>query len=225
MDESVIRSAPLFAELNDTGYLAIRERMAEHTYRRGEQVFAEGSAGDKLFVIGTGKVKLGHTAPDGREHLLGVLGPGEILGEVSLYDPGPRTATAVALAKTTLISLQHADLLRVLDARPEISQHLLRSLAVRLRRTNAAMADLIFADVPGRVAKALLDLGRRFGQQTEAGMRVTHDLTQEELAQLVGATRETVNKSLAEFSNRGWLQLDGRSVVLLDIDRLRRRAR
>lgn len=225
MDESVIRSSPLFQELNDAGYLAIRERMTEHTFRRGEEIFHEGSPGDKLFVLGSGKVKLGHTAPDGREHLLAILGPGEILGEVSLYDPGPRTATAAALAKTSLVSLQHTDLLRVLDARPEISQHLLRSLAQRLRRTNAAMADLIFSDVPGRVAKTLLDLGQRFGQPADGGLRVSHDLTQEELAQLVGATRETVNKSLAEFSNRGWLQLDGRSVILLDIERLRRRGR
>ncbi len=225
MDEAIVRAAPLFAELGDQSYLAVRERMQESTYRRGEEIFREGSPGDRLYVIGAGKVKLGHTAPDGREHLLAILGPGEILGEVSLYDPGPRTATATALAKTTVVELQHTDLLRVLDARPEISQHLLRSLAIRLRRTNNKVSDLIFSDVPGRVARALLDLGARFGQQTERGLRVTHDLTQEELAQLVGATRETVNKALAEFSSRGWLQLDGRSVVLLDIPKLRRRAR
>lgn len=225
MDESIVRSAPLFAELNDQSYLAVRERMLESTYRRGEEIFREGTPGDRLYVIGAGKVKLGHTAPDGREHLLAILGPGEILGEVSLYDPGPRTATATALAKTVVVELQHTDLLRVLDARPEISQHLLRSLAIRLRRTNDKVSDLIFSDVPGRVARALLELGARFGQHTERGLRVTHDLTQEELAQLVGATRETVNKALAEFSSRGWLQLDGRSVVLLDIPKLRRRAR
>lgn len=225
MDESIVRSAPLFAELNDQSYLAVRERMQESTYRRGEEIFREGTPGDRLYVIGAGKVKLGHTAPDGREHLLAILGPGEILGEVSLYDPGPRTATATALAKTVVVELQHTDLLRVLDARPEISQHLLRSLAIRLRRTNDKISDLIFSDVPGRVARALLELGARFGQQTERGLRVTHDLTQEELAQLVGATRETVNKALAEFSSRGWLQLDGRSVILLDIPKLRRRAR
>ena len=225
MDESIVRSAPLFAELNDQSYLAVRERMQESTYRRGEEIFREGTPGDRLFVIGAGKVKLGHTAPDGREHLIAILGPGEILGEVSLYDPGPRTATATALAKTVVVELQHTDLLRVLDARPEISQHLLRSLAIRLRKTNDKISDLIFSDVPGRVARALLELGARFGQHTERGLRVTHDLTQEELAQLVGATRETVNKALAEFSSRGWLQLDGRSVILLDIPKLRRRAR
>ncbi len=147
MDESIVRSAPLFAELNDQSYLAVRERMQESTYRRGEEIFREGTPGDRLYVVGAGKVKLGHTAPDGREHLLAIIGPGEILGEVSLYDPGPRTATATALAKTVVVELQHTDLLRVLDARPEISQHLLRSLAIRLRRTNDKVSDLIFSDV------------------------------------------------------------------------------
>ena len=86
-------------------------------------------------------------------------------------------------------------------------------------------ADLVFSDVPGRVAKALLDLGERFGVPVEGGVSVTHDMTQEELAQLVGASRETVNKALAEFSTRGWIQLDGRAVVLLDLQRLEKRAR
>ena len=98
-------------------------------------------------------------------------------------------------------------------------------MAHRLRRTNEAMSDLVFADVPGRVAKALLDLGEKFGSKTEAGIYVHHDLTQEELAQLVGASRETVNKALADFVSRGWLKLETRSVELLDLDRLSKRAR
>ena len=83
----------------------------------------------------------------------------------------------------------------------------------------------MFSDVPGRVAKALLDLGERFGQSMPDGLHVTHDMTQEELAQLVGASRETVNKALADFASRGWLRLESRSVVLLDVERLQRRAR
>ena len=102
---------------------------------------------------------------------------------------------------------------------------LLRALAQRLRRTNEAMADLVFSDVPGRVAKALLDLAERFGDESSEGLLVRHDLTQEELAQLVGASRETVNKALSEFANRGWLRLEGRSVLLIDRERLARRAR
>jgi CRP/FNR family transcriptional regulator, cyclic AMP receptor protein len=100
-----------------------------------------------------------------------------------------------------------------------------RQLAGRLRRANDVVADLVFSDVPGRVAKALLELSRRFGAPAEGGIQGAHDLTQEELAQLVGASRETVNKALADFAGRGWISLEQRSVVMLDVERLRRRAR
>jgi CRP-like cAMP-binding protein len=106
-----------------------------------------------------------------------------------------------------------------------VAEELLRALARRLRRTNESLADLVFSDVPGRVAKALLDLSTRFGVPSDEGIHVTHDLTQEELAQLVGASRETVNKALADFASRGWLRLEARAVVLIDLERLARRSR
>ena len=188
-------------------------------------VMDEDQHGDRLYVVTTGKVKLGRTAADGRENLLAVMGPGEMFGELSLFDPGPRTATATAVTATTLSGLGNSDLDPLLSQRPEVAGRLLAALARRLRRTNEAMADLVFSDVPGRVAKALLDLAQRFGVQTSDGLRVTHDLTQEELAQLVGASRETVNKALADFAGRGFLRLDGRAVVILDIERLRKRSK
>src|SRR5207302_8555625 len=135
----------------------------------------------------------------------------EMFGELSLFDPGARTATATTITDSTLASLDHDDLRPVLLARPAVAVHLLRALAQRLRRTNEAMADLVFSDVPGRIAKALLDLSERFGRPTDDGLRVAHDLTQEELAQLVGASRETVNKALADFASRGWLRLEARA--------------
>jgi CRP-like cAMP-binding protein len=109
--------------------------------------------------------------------------------------------------------------------RPEIAEQLLRVVARRLRRTNGMLADLIFTDVPGRVAKALLQFAQRFGSQEAGLLRVMHDLTQEEIAQYVGASRETVNKALADFAHRGWLRLEGKSVLILDPERLARRAR
>lgn len=225
MTEDVVRSVPVFADLDDETYAAVRGVMVSTSVRRGEVLFREGEPGDRFWVIAAGKVKLGHAAPDGRESLLAVLGPGEIVGELSVYDPGPRTATATVLAPSTFLELEHAKFLQLLQEHPALSNQLLRSLAQRLRKTNAALADLVFSDVPGRVAKALLDLAARFGRPVGSGIRVPHDLTQEELAQLVGASRETVNKSLAEFSTRGWIQLDGRAVVLLDLQRLEKRAR
>lgn len=225
MDDDVVRKAPLFAALDDEAAAALLATMARVDLPRGEALFDEGDAGDRLFVITAGKIKLGRTSSDGRENLLAVLGPGEMFGELSLFDPGPRTATATAVSDAELVGLGHTDLQAFLTGRPEVARHLLQALARRLRRTNDSLADLVFSDVPGRVAKALLDLSRRFGRQTDAGVLVAHDLTQEELAQLVGASRETVNKALADFASRGWLRLEARAVVLLDVDRLVRRAR
>ena len=225
MDDDVVRQAPLFAALDAEAASALKSTMTTVELGRGEILFHEGDPGDRLYVIVDGKVKLGRASGDGRENLLAILGPGEMFGELSLFDPGPRNATATAVADTTLIGLGSDDLGSWLDGRPDVSRQLLSALARRLRRTNEALADLVFSDVPGRVAKALLDLSERFGRPTDDGLRVAHDLTQEELAQLVGASRETVNKALADFASRGWLRLEARAVVLLDIERMRRRAR
>lgn len=224
MDDVLLRT-PLFAALDDEAASALRSTMTEHRARKGTVIFAEGEPGDRLYVIIRGKVKLGRTAPDGRENLIAVLGPSEMFGELSLFDPGPRTATATALTDVTVRGLSHTALRPWLTGRPEVAEALLKALATRLRRTNEALADLVFSDVPGRVAKALIDLAQRFGQDTPDGMLVKHDLTQEELAQLVGASRETVNKALADFAGRGWIRLEPRSVLLLDSERIHRRAR
>jgi CRP/FNR family transcriptional regulator, cyclic AMP receptor protein len=223
--EGVLRRAPLFDGLDDEAARALRHQMAELKLSRGEHLFMEGDDGDALYVVIDGKMKLTRAASDGRENLLSVIGPGEMFGELSLFDPRPRTSSAVAVTDTRLAALAHDELRDWLTGRPDVSLHLLRALAQRLRRANDVMADLVFTDVPGRVAKALLDLADRFGEVTTEGLQVHHDLTQEELAQLVGASRETVNKALADFAARGWLTLSAKSVLIIDADRLARRAR
>ena len=218
-------TAPLFAGMDEESSRALIDSMTVLDVTRGDVLFHEGEPGDRLYLVREGKIKLGRRSNDGRENLLAVLGPGEMFGELSLFDPGPRTATATVVADAVVLELGHRDLIAWLSDKPTVAEPLLQALARRLRRTNEALADLVFSDVPGRVAKALLDLSTRFGQQVDEGIRVAHDLTQEELAQLVGASRETVNKALADFAARGWVRREGRAVVLLDIDRLERRAR
>ncbi len=225
MDNDVLRQAPLFSALDDEAASALRASMTEQKIRRSEVLFREGDSGDRLFVVADGKIKLGRTSADGRENLLAILGPGQMFGELSLFDPGPRSATVTAVTDVKLLVLGHDEMVRWLSGRPEVARGLLSQLAGRLRKANDVVADLVFSDVPGRVAKALLDLSARFGRTADDGVHVHHDLTQEELAQLVGASRETVNKALADFAQRGWLRLEPRSVVLLDVERLRRRAR
>jgi CRP/FNR family cyclic AMP-dependent transcriptional regulator len=223
--EDVLRDTPLFESLTEEDARALRSGIIDVHLDRSERLFSEGDAGDKLYIILSGKIKLTKAAPDGRENLLSVHGPGEMFGELSLFDPIPRTSSATAVTSARLAGLAHDDLRTWLTSRPEVAMHLLQALAQRLRRINEVKADLVFTDVPGRVAKALLDLADRFGVPTPDGLQVNHDLTQEELAQLVGASRETVNKALADFTARGWIQLAAKSVLVTDTDRLRKRAR
>lgn len=223
--DDALMHAPLFAALDPEGAAALRSSLIERAVSKGEVLFAEGDPGDRMYVILEGKVKLGRTSGDGRESLLLILGPGEMFGELSLFDPGPRTSTATALTDAVVLGLGNEQLRPWLAGRPEVAAALLQALARRLRRQNEAMADLVFSDVPGRVAKALMDLGEKFGEVTPDGLMVTHDMTQEELAQLVGASRETVNKALADFAQRGWIRLESRQVLILDIERLGKRAR
>ncbi|MGI8953226.1 MAG: Crp/Fnr family transcriptional regulator [Nocardioidaceae bacterium] len=225
MDNDVLRQAPLFSGLDDEAAESLGSSMSSSQLRRGDVLFHEGDSGDRLYVVTDGKVKLGRTSADGRENLLAILGPGQMFGELSLFDPGPRSATATAVTDCDLQSLSHDDLNTWLTNHSNVARALLHQLAARLRRTNDVVADLVFSDVPGRVAKALIDLSTRFGRKADDGIHVHHDLTQEELAQLVGASRETVNKALADFAMRGWLRLEPRSVVILDPERLARRAR
>ena len=223
--QDVLARAGLFQGVAEDAREELYTALQYADYTRGETVFAEGEQGDTLYIVLSGKVKVGRRAADGRENMLSVMGPSDMFGELSLFDPGPRTASATVLTDARLASLAHTSLRPWIADRPEIAEQLLRVLARRLRRTNDALADLIFTDVPGRVAKALLGLAERFGTQESDGVRVHHDLTQEELAQLVGASRETVNKALADFAARGWMRVDSRAVTILDADRLARRAR
>ncbi|MFL6074235.1 MAG: Crp/Fnr family transcriptional regulator [Mycobacteriales bacterium] len=224
MDE-VLARAGLFQGIDPEVAAPIIKELEYVDVSRGEVIFAEGEPGDSLYIVLSGKVKVSRRAQDGRENMLAVMGPSELIGELSLFDPGPRTATALALTDTRLAKLKQSMLRPWITQHPEIALQLLHVLARRLRRTNDIVADLIFTDVPGRVAKNLLQMAQKFGAREGDRIRVTHDLTQEELAQLVGASRETVNKALADFASRGWLRLEGKSVIILDPERLARRAR
>ncbi|MGM1065624.1 Crp/Fnr family transcriptional regulator [Saccharothrix sp. Mg75] len=194
-------------------------------FPRAHAIFTEGEPGDRLYLIRTGKVKTSRRAPNGREHLLALHGPTDLFGELSVFDPGPRTCTATTLTEVHALSIDRPALRQWITHQPELTEHLLRNLARRLRRTNSMLTDVVTNDAPGRVAKVLLQLAQRFGSQDGGLLQVTHDLRQEELAQLVGATRETVNKVLADFAHRGMLRLEGRTVLILDPQRLARRTR
>jgi CRP/FNR family cyclic AMP-dependent transcriptional regulator len=219
--DEVLARAGLFQGIKPSAVSALTKQLHRVDFPRGHTLFVEGQLGDRLYIIVSGKVKIGRRSPDGRENLLTIMGPSDMFGELSILDPGPRTSSATTITDLCAVSIDREALRAWMVERPEITERLLRLLARRLRRANDSVADLIFTDVPGRVAKLLLQLAQKFGTQEDGAMRVTHDLTQEEIAQLVGTSRETVNKALADFAHRGWITLEGKSVLISNCERLR----
>jgi CRP/FNR family transcriptional regulator, cyclic AMP receptor protein len=209
----------------DSVVAVITNQLQPVDFARRWTVFAEGEPADRLYIIVSGKVKIGHRSPDGREHLLAIMGPSEMFGEVSILDPGPRTTSATTLTEVRAVSLDRDTLRGWMADRPEVAEQLLRVLARRIRRTNNKLTDQICTDVPGRVAKQLLMLAQQFGTREGGALRVVHDLTQEEIAQLVGASREATNQALGFFADCGWIQSESHTMLILDAESLAHRAR
>lgn len=223
--DAVLVGSVLFGGVDPAAVAAVRPRYQSVEYVARQSIYLEGEFDDRLYVVTAGKVTLGRRCPDGRSLLMAVLGPSDVFGELSLWDPGPRTADATALTEVRAVAMDRDVLRGWLGSHPEVADRLLRALAARLRRTDDDRCDLVFTDVAGRVAKVLLRLAGRFGEpQSDGTWWVAHDLTQDEIAQLVGASRETVNKVLTEFTARGAIRAQVKSVLITDPEQLRRRA-
>ena len=154
-----------------------------------------------------------------------MLGPGQMFGELSVFDPGPRSSTATAVTPCELRVLEHDELTQWLTGRPEVARGLLGQLASRLRRANEKNADQGFSDVPGRVAKPLLDLAKRFGEQRDEGIHVPSRPDPGGVGPVGRRLPGDRGKALADFAARGWIRLEPRSVTLIDVERVERRAR
>ena len=154
---------------------------------------------------------------------IGILGPGDFFGELSLLDGGARSASAVTLETTETLTLDRDPFVAILERHPEVASGLLMVLGNRLRRTDELIQDILFLDLPGRIAKQLLTLADERGTQTQAGMRIDLRLSQTELASIVGTTRESVNRCLNAFADRQLLTIDRDAITILDIDALRER--
>jgi len=178
--DQILARAGLFQRVERSAVTALTKQQQPVDFPPGHVIFTEGEPGDRLYIIISGKVKIGRRYPGGRENLLTIMGPSDMFGELSIFDPGPRTSTATTITEVRAASMDRDGLRALIIDRPKIAERLLRVLARRLRRTNGNLADLIFIDVSGRVAKRLLGLAQRFGTREGGAMRLTHDLTQEE---------------------------------------------
>lgn len=190
--------------------------------RRDEVIFTQDATDDgAAYVLVEGRVALSRDGGPAGTLLQALLSPGDLCGELSALDPGPRTSTGRALAPSVVARLPREDLVRWASTRPEVARQMFQVLARRLRRTNDTAVDLVFVDVAGRVARRLVQLGEQFPADGDGV--VTHGLTQDQLAAAVGAARETVNKALRDFESRGWIVLSARGFRVRDLPALVRR--
>jgi CRP-like cAMP-binding protein len=181
-------------------------------------LFEEDDEADELFVVRSGRVAVGRRSIDGRESLVALMEAGDLFGEMPLFDQGTRSASARALERSQVLGIPYGVVRDALDAKPELLWDVVRLLAQRLRNTDSALADAVFLDVTGRTAKRLLELA---GDEDDFQLPIT----QEELAGLVGASRERVNKSIAAFIRLGWIEQLDRRYRIVERDRLAQRAR
>ncbi len=217
--------APLFAALPRRHLELLASLARRRVFQRGDTIFRHGDIGSSLYFIESGRVKVVVTSDQGEEVLLAVLGPGEVFGELSVFDGMPRSATVIALEDLTTLALERSAFQEYIRREPDIALHLLAVLSRRIRTSDTMIEDCAFYDVPGRLAKKLLDLAEQHGKPTPEGMEINLRLTQRELAGMVAASRESVNKHLAYFKVKGLVGVHRGHLVIRKAEELARRAR
>ena len=222
-ETTYLKQVPLFTGLAEEEIQELMALAKRRTFRSGEVIFHRDDHGQVLYVIKEGKVKICLISPDGQEISLAVLGKGECFGEFAILDSRPRSADAVAMEKVECYTLQRSDFHNAVMKNPKIAIQIMEVLTGRLRTTDEMIEDLIFLDVPGRVAKKLLELADSHGVKAENGVRIEVRLTQQELASMVGASRESVNKVMGYFTDKRFISTDKHRITLHRITDLRRR--
>lgn len=214
------------AELGQPHLDALRSRGWRRRFARGSTLFGEGGSSEQVMIVLSGRVKISHFTSDGREIILAVRGPGELLGELSAIDQEPRSATALAAEPVEVLVMTVEDFQQFVSTTPRAAMVLLLGLTRRLREADRKRIEFAAFDTVGRVALRLLDLADQFGEPSgSAGaVRITVPLSQQELAGLIGASREAVSKALQHLRNRGWIETQRRGISILDRDALYKRA-
>ncbi|MGQ0765680.1 MAG: Crp/Fnr family transcriptional regulator [Gemmatimonadota bacterium] len=214
-----LRSIPLFSKLDDSELNRFGEMTREKNYPKGSVIVFEDDPGDSLFIVRDGRVKVVLIGEDGREVILGVMGVGEHFGELSLIDDQPRSAHVIAMEETNLLVLRRDDFRRRVESNPAVAWSLLSELARRLRRADAKIHGLALLDVPGRIARLLLDFADEAG-----GESIEKPLTHQTIAHMIGASRETVSRTIRDFTIQGLIRVERRRISLANREGLRQLA-
>lgn len=214
-----LATIPLFSGLPEDELQRFAELTRERAYPKGSVILFQDDPGDSLFVLRAGRVKVVLIGEDGREVILGVLEPGAHFGELALIDDQPRSAHVIAMEDAQLLILRREDFRRRVEANPTVAWALLTELSRRLRRADVKIGGLVLLDVPGRIARLLLDHATEAGSET-----IEKPLTHQTIAQMIGASRETVSRAMKEFQDAGLIRVERRRIAIGNRDALEKRA-
>lgn len=213
-EREFLRSVPLFSRLGETSLDAILRLTRRRKYRKDEVIFHENEAGDTLFIILHGRVKVAIFGDDGKEVTLSILSEGDFFGEMSLLDSEPRSATTIAEEECELLALQRDDFTRAMAEDPGVSAALIQVLADRLRKANHQISTLALLDVYGRVARVIQELAEEEGRRLKDGRVVVRRPTHMDIAHRIGSSRETVTRMMRDLEQNGHIETQGREIFL-----------
>jgi len=215
---SVLRKHPIFSDLAPDAFDQLCRYAQPTSLKRGATLFAKGDPGHSLYAVISGTVKISVSSPDGRNAILNLIGAGEVFGEMSVLDGRVRSADATANTNCEILVIDRRDFLPFVHSQPALAMKFIELLCERLRWTSDQVEQIILQDLPGRLASALLGLTEK--RKLESANR-TIAITQQEISEMVGMTRESINKQLRAWAARDWLRLEHGAIVVLNADPLR----
>jgi len=221
IDHATLRRIPLFRDFSDDQLSQVLATVSDRRYAKHQFIVREGDPGDTFFVIGSGSVAVCRVTPDGRETILSILKEGDFFGEMSMFDSSLRSASIKTLTDVEVGAIRQSDFMGLIDKSPQIGRLLVIELSERLRAANALIAATTSQDIRARLASLLLNLTEQFGEPVANGTRITLRLTNQEMANMIGTTRETVNRTLNRFWDDRLVDMRTANVVVTDTEKLR----
>lgn len=223
MAREALRGCGLFGNADEQTLDALAAALRVRRFRKAETVFHQGDPGDALFIVASGTVKVVLPSDEGAEPaIVAVLGPGEFFGELAILDGAPHSATIVAIEPTETLVLHRDAFLALIDSEPDLRRALLASLATEIRRLTGHVEDLHFLDLPGRLASRILRLSVECEPDPDGAIRISWPYTQSELAGMIGGSRQSVNRLLADLADEGLVRIEHDVLVVTDRERLAR---
>lgn len=211
----VLKKIPIFKNLGEEELKSIAERAIRKKFPKESIIVQESDEGDSLMIILSGQVKVVLISEDGKEIILSILKEGDFVGEMSLLDGEPRSATVIAMSDSTLLIIQRNAFLKQVEENPSIAKAVLEEMSRRIRKADERIGSLILLDVYGRVASFLLQMARSEGKKVEDGILIEKRPTQQDIASMIGVSRETVSRVLNHLNRRGLISMSGKSILIL----------